>query len=60
MIPSPSSDQPQNMSGEPSRAALIQTLRIWSADGALQTFEDRERFRSEARAVIAQAEEAAR
>ena len=32
--------------------ALRETLEFWIADGHLQTFEDRERFRQSARAAL--------
>lgn len=33
-------------------AALREVLEMWSGDGSLQTFEDRERFRKAARKAI--------
>lgn len=35
---------------------LLAVLQQWIGDGSLQTFEDRERFRAEARAAVAKAE----
>jgi len=35
---------------------MAEALSVWSHDGALQTFEDRERFRAVARVLIAKAE----
>ena len=39
------------------KADLLVVLEKWSVDGHLQTFEDRERFRKEARAAISKAKE---
>jgi hypothetical protein len=36
--------------------AMLAVLGKWSHDGALQTLEDRERFRTAARAIITKAE----
>ncbi len=38
---------------------MLELLQTWTGDGALQTFEDRERFRKAARAVMAKATGAA-
>jgi hypothetical protein len=35
---------------------MLEVLKRWTYDGALQTYEDRERFRKAARAAIAKAE----
>jgi hypothetical protein len=35
---------------------MAETLGKWSHDGALQTFENRERFRAAARALVTKAE----
>ena len=51
----PDGDEAANARLIAAAPELLEALQLWSGDGALQTFDDRQRFREAARTLIAKA-----